>query len=415
MLQPIIAGVIGALTGFASSFALVIAGLLAVGASPQEAASGLLALCVAQALLAGLLSWRSRLPLSFAWSTPGAALLVAAEGSTGSYSAAIGAFIVCGLLILVSGLWGWLGRAMTRIPMPLAGAMLAGILFPICIAPVTAVIEEPLLAAPVIVVWLLLVRWATRWAVPAAMLVAIIGVVVSAGSDWMLGATLSPGFTLTMPTIDPLVIVSLGVPLYIVTMAGQNVPGFAVLSTLGYREVPARRVLASSGLATAVSAPFGGFALNLAALTAALMAGPDSHPDPARRWVAPVAGGVTYVLLGLGAGVATALVAAAPPILIIAVAGLALLGAFTTGLVSAFEAPETRLTAAVTLIVVASGVVVLGIGSAFWGLVVGAIVLLVTRPRRVRDETVDDETVDDETVDDGTVDDGTVHDAGPQE
>lgn len=405
MLQPIIAGVIGALTGFASSFALVIAGLLAVGATPEEAASGLLALCIAQALLAGILSWRSRLPLSFAWSTPGAALLVAAEGSTGSYGAAIGAFIVCGLLILISGLWGRLGRAMTRIPMPLAGAMLAGILFPICIAPVTAVIEEPLLAAPVIVVWLALVRWATRWAVPAAMLVAILGVVVSAGSDWMLGATLSPGFTLTMPTVDPLVIVSLGVPLYIVTMAGQNVPGFAVLTTLGYRDVPARRVLASSGLATAVVAPLGGFALNLAALTAALMAGPDSHPDPARRWVAPVAGGATYVLLGLGAGVATALVAAAPPILIIAVAGLALLGAFTTGLVSAFEAPETRLTAAVTLIVVASGVVVLGIGSAFWGLVVGAIVLLVTRPRRVRDETSHDETVDDETV----------HDAGPQE
>jgi benzoate membrane transport protein len=388
VLQPIIAGVIGALTGFASSFALVVAGLLAVGASPQEAASGLLALCLAQALLAGVLSWRSRLPLSFAWSTPGAALLVAAEGTTGSYGAAIGAFIVCGLLILVSGLWGWLGRAMTRIPMPLAGAMLAGILFPICIAPVTAVLQEPLLAAPVIIVWLLLVRWAPRWAVPAAMLVAIVGVVVSAGSEWMLGATLAPGLTLTMPAFDPLVIVSLGIPLYIVTMAGQNVPGFAVLTTLGYRDVPARRILVASGLATAVSAPLGGYALNLAALTAALMAGPDSHPEPARRWVAPIAGGVTYVLLGLGAGVATALVAAAPPILIIAVAGLALLGAFTTGLVSAFEAPETRLTAAVTLIVVASGVVVLGIGSAFWGLVVGAIVLLVTRRRPVRDEVV---------------------------
>jgi len=386
VLQPIIAGVIGAITGFASSFALVIAGLLAVGASPEEAASGLLALCIAQALLAGLLSLRSRLPLSFAWSTPGAALLIAAEGSTGSYGAAIGAFIVCGLLILVSGLWGWLGRAMTRIPMPLAGAMLAGILFPICIAPVTAVIQEPLLAAPVILVWLLLVRWAPRWAVPAAMLVAIIGVVISAGSDWMLGATLTPGLTLTMPLFDPLVIVSLGVPLYIVTMAGQNVPGFAVLTTLGYRDVPARRILAASGLATAVAAPLGGYAVNLAALTAALMAGPDSHPDPARRWIAPIAGGVTYVLLGLTAGVATALVAAAPLILIIAVAGLALLGAFTTGLVSAFEAPETRLTAAVTLIVVASGVVVLGIGSAFWGLVVGAIVLFVTRPRRVRSE-----------------------------
>ncbi|UTT61953.1 benzoate/H(+) symporter BenE family transporter [Microcella humidisoli] len=381
MLQPIIAGVIGALTGFASSFALVIAGLLAVGASPAEAASGLLALCIGQALLAGLLSWRFRLPLSFAWSTPGAALLVAAEGTTGSYGAAIGAFIVCGLLILVSGLWPWLGRTMTRIPMPLAGAMLAGILFPICIAPVTAVIEQPLLAAPVIVVWLLLVRWLPRWAVPAAMLVAIIGVVVSAGDDWMTGASLAPALTLTMPALDPLVIVSLGLPLYIVTMAGQNVPGFAVLSTLGYREVPARTMLAASGAATALTAPFGGYALNLAAITAALMAGPDSHPDPARRWVAPVAGGVTYVLLGLGAGVATALVAAAPPILIIAVAGLALLSAFATGLVSAFEAPETRLTAAVTLIVVASGVVVFGIGSAFWGLLVGALVMLVTRPR----------------------------------
>lgn len=383
MLQPIIAGVIGAVTGFASSFAIVIAGLLAVGASPDEAASGLLVLCIAQALLAAVLSWQSKLPLSFAWSTPGAALLVAAGGSTGSYGAAIGAFIVCGLLIVVSGLWSWLGRAMTRIPMPLAGAMLAGILFPICIAPVTAVIEEPLLAAPVIIVWLLLVRWWPRWAVPAAMLVAIVGVIVSAGSEWMLGATLTPGFTLTMPELDPFVIVSLGVPLYIVTMAGQNVPGFAVLATLGYRSVPARRMLAASGAATVLAAPFGGYALNLAALTAALMAGPDSHPDPARRWVAPVAGGATYVVLGLGAGVATALVSAAPPILIIAVAGLALLGAFTTGLVSAFEVPETRLTAAVTLIVVASGVVVLGVGSAFWGLIVGALVMLVTRPRRV--------------------------------
>ena len=168
MLQPIIAGVVGALTGFASSFALVIAGLIAVGASPAEAASGLLVLCIAQAVLAGLLSWRFRLPLSFAWSTPGAALLVAAEGTTGSYAAAVGAFLVCGLLIVVSGLWPWLGRAMTRIPMPLAGAMLAGILFPICIAPVTAVIEEPLLAAPVVLVWLLLVRWLPRWACPGS-------------------------------------------------------------------------------------------------------------------------------------------------------------------------------------------------------------------------------------------------------
>ncbi|MFP5289737.1 MAG: benzoate/H(+) symporter BenE family transporter [Actinomycetes bacterium] len=387
MLQPVIAGVIGAVTGFASSFALVIAGLIAVGASPAEAASGLLALCLGQAALAIALSWRYRLPLSFAWSTPGAALLIAAEGTTGSYGAAIGAFLVCGLLIVLTGLWGALGRAMTRIPMPLAGAMLAGILFPICLAPVTAVIDEPLLAIPVVLVWLVLVRLAPRWAVPAAMLVAVVGIAITATGGGMLDAGLAPALVLTLPVLDPLVIVSLGVPLFIVTMAGQNVPGFAVLRTFRFEPVPARAILVASGGMTAAVAALGGYALNLAAITAALMAGPDAHPDPRRRWVAPVAGGVTYVLLGLAAGVATAVVAAAPPILIIAVAGLALLGALTTSLVSAFEAPETRLTAAATLIVVASGVVVAGIGSAFWGLVVGALVLFVTtwRPTRGRE------------------------------
>ena len=387
MLQPVIAGVIGAVTGFASSFALAIAGLIAVGASPAEAASGLLALCLGQAALAIALSWRYRLPLSFAWSTPGAALLIAAEGTTGSYAAAIGAFLVCGLLIVLTGLWGALGRAMTRIPMPLAGAMLAGILFPICLAPVTAVIDEPLLAIPVVLVWLVLVRLAPRWAVPAAMLVAVVGIAITATGSGMLDARLAPALVVTLPVLDPLVIVSLGVPLFIVTMAGQNVPGFAVLRTFRFEPVPARAILVASGGMTAAVAALGGYALNLAAITAALMAGPDAHSDPRRRWVAPVAGGVTYVLLGLAAGVATAVVAAAPPILIIAVAGLALLGALTTSLVSAFEAPETRLTAAATLIVVASGVVVAGIGSAFWGLVVGALVLFVTtwRPTRGRE------------------------------
>lgn len=390
MLQPILAGVIGAVTGFASSFALVVAGLIAVGATPAEAASGLLALCLGQAIIAIALSWRHRLPLSFAWSTPGAALLIAAEGTTGSYAAAIGAFVVAGLLIVLTGLWGPLGRAMTRIPMPLAGAMLAGILFPICLAPVTAVIEEPLLAIPVVLVWLVLVRLAPRWAVPAAMVVAVAAIAITASGSGMLDATVAPGLVLTLPVLDPLVIFSLGVPLYIVTMAGQNVPGFAVLRTFAFEPVPARAILVASGGMTVVTAFFSGFALNLAALSAALMAGPDSHPDPRRRWVAPVAGGVTYVLLGLAAGVATAVVAAAPPILIIAVAGLAMLGAFTTGLVSAFEAPETRLTAAATLIVVASGIVVAGIGSAFWGLIVGAIVLVVTTWRPARRAAAED-------------------------
>src|ERR1700712_1215865 len=225
--QPISAGIVGAITGFASSFALVIAGLRAVGASPAEAASGLLALCVFQGALAIVLGLRYRMPLSIAWSTPGAALLVAAKGTTGSFSAAVAAFLLCGVLLLATGLWPWLARTMTRIPKPIASAMLAGILLPICLAPVQAAVQLPALGLPVVLVWLLLVRLAPRWAVPAAVVVTVIVVAVSRGGNPRAGVSIAPTVKLVLPAIDPLVLVSLGIPLYIVTMAGQNVPGFA--------------------------------------------------------------------------------------------------------------------------------------------------------------------------------------------
>jgi len=381
MIQPITAGIVGALTGFASSFAIVLAGLLAVGATPQEAASGLLVLCILQGVLAILLSWRTRLPLSFAWSTPGAALLVAAQGTTSSFDAAIGAFIVCGALVVLTGLWPALGRAMTSIPVPITGAMLAGILFSLCLAPVRAAVEAPLLAIPILLVWLFLQRYSPRWAIPAAMVVAIAGVAIQAGGSPLSGGSAAPTLALTMPTLDPLVIASLGVPLYVVTMAGQNLPGFAVLRTLGYESIPSRPVLVGSGIATAVAAPFGGHALNLAALSAAIMAGPDAHPDRERRWIAAVSGGVSYLVLGLVAGAASAFIETASPLLIEAVAGLALISAFVTGLVSAFTPAAHRLAAAATFLVVASGVTISGVGSAFWGLLAGGAVYLWTRPR----------------------------------
>lgn len=376
MLQPIVAGVIGAVTGFASSFAIVIAGLRAVGATAEQAASGLLILCVASAVIAMLYSWRFRMPLSFAWSTPGAALLIAADAVTDDFAAAIGAFIVCGALIVLTGLWPALGRLMTGIPTPIAGAMLAGILFPMCLAPVTASIEVPTLALPIVIVWLLLYRLAPRWAVPAAMLVTAVVVAIAAGTDWLTGARLAPHVELVAPVFDPLVIVSLGVPLYIVTMAGQNVPGFAVLTTFGYPAPPAAPILVGTGVLSAAGAFGGAHAVNLAALSAAIMAGPDAHADRDRRWIASFSAGVTYIVLGLTASVSTALVTAAPPVLITAVAGLALFGAFITGIVSAFEQSDHRLVAAITFLVVASGVVIAGIGSAFWGLVAGGIVML---------------------------------------
>ena len=383
IVHPITAGIIASITGFAGSFALLIAGLRAVGATEAEAASGLLVLCIFQGVLAIGLSLRYRMPLSFAWSTPGAALLVAAHKTTGDFHAAVGAFLLCGVLLLATGLWPWLARTMTRIPRPIASAMLAGILFPICLAPVEAAVQLPLLALPPIVVWLVLTRFAPRWAVAAAVVVTAVAVVLS--GPHIAAVHLLPTIRFVLPGFDPLVLVGLGIPLYIVTMAGQNVPGFAVLRTFGYENPPARAMLTAAGLATTIGSVFGAYALNLSAITAAMMAGPDAHPDPDRRWIATVSSGTAYLVLGLGAGAATALVSASPPILIEAVAGLALLGALISSVTAALEEPQHRIVAIVTFLVVASGIQLLNIGSAFWGLIVGAIVMLVlTAGRRAR-------------------------------
>jgi benzoate membrane transport protein len=375
VLQSISAGFVAAISGFATSFALVIAGLIAVGASPGQAASGLLALSLAIAVVSTVGALWLRVPLAIAWSTPAAAVLLAAAGHGIQFSDAVGAFLVSAALVVVTGLWPWLARAVTSIPKPLASAMLAGVLFPICLAPIQAVATLPLLAAPIVIVWLILFRLAPRWAVPAAMVVAIIAILVSAGTDWLAEAEIAPQLTFVAPTFDPFTILSLGLPLYIVTMAGQNIPGFVVMQTNGY-EVRPRFALVATGLGSAAANVFGGHAINLGAITAAIMAGDESHPDRARRWTSTLTNGLLYIPLGLGSGVAVALINAAPTILVTAVAGLAVLGALVTSVVGALEQPEHRITAIITFLVVASGIVVLGIGSAFWGLLVGGIVML---------------------------------------
>lgn len=365
---------------------LVLAGLRAVGATPAEAASGLLTLCVCQAALAIVLSLVFRIPLSFAWSSPGAALLIAAHATTHNFGAAVGAFLVCGVLIAITGLWPALTRAITRIPTPIASAMLAGILFPICLAPIEASVKLPLLALPIVLVWLILFGLAPRWAVPAALVVTIVVVGITAGTGWLHGSLVAPQLAFVPPSFPPLVIVSLGIPLFLVTMAGQNVPGFAVLKTFGYEDPPARIILVSSGLVSAVGSLFGAHVVNLAALSAAIMAGPDSHSDRSKRWIASLTGGVTYVLLGLAAGLAASLVSATPPLLITTVAGLAMLGALVSAVAASLEDPNNRIVAIATFLVVASGIVIVGIGSPFWGLLVGGIVMLwLTWNRRRRE------------------------------
>ncbi|EXG80394.1 benzoate/H(+) symporter BenE family transporter [Cryptosporangium arvum] len=386
MLQPVLAGVVTALVGFASSFAVVIAGLRAVGADPAEASSGLLALCVATGVTAVWLSVRYRTPMTIAWSTPGAALLVSTGAVDGGFPAAVGAFLVAALLVVAAGLFGPLARWIAAIPAPVASAMLAGVLLDLCLSPVRAVVETPLLALPVIVVWALLTRFARAWAVPAALVVAAAGVAITR-FDEGLDATLRPTVALTAPTFELGAVVSIALPLFLVTMAAQNVPGMAVMASYGYRP-PLRPALVTTGLGSAIAAPFGGHAINLAAISAALAAGPDAHPDPERRWIASVSAGVGMTLLGLGAGLATALVVLAPPVLIEAVAGLALLAALGAALTAALTSADSlsggREAAVVTFVVTASGVTLAGVGAAFWGLLAGGAILLLFRRRSDR-------------------------------
>ncbi|RQX03607.1 benzoate/H(+) symporter BenE family transporter, partial [Micromonospora globispora] len=277
-LQPVLAGVVTALVGFASSFTVVLAGLRAVGASDAQAASGLLVLCVAAGLCAVWLGLRHRLPMAIAWSTPGAALLVATGPVPGGWPAAVGAFLVAGLLIVAAGLVPALGRAVAAIPAPIASAMLAGVLLPLCTAPVRALIEVPRLAGPVVLTWLVLHRFARRWAVPAALAVAAVMIALTTPGSGPDRLDLAPAVVLTEPAWTVSAVVGLALPLFLVTMAAQNVPGTAVLAGYGY-QAPLGSALRVTGLATALGAPAGGHAVNLAAITAALAAGPDAHPD----------------------------------------------------------------------------------------------------------------------------------------
>ncbi len=374
MIHPISAGFVAAISGFASSFVLVIAGLQAVGASDAQAASGLFAVCIAVAVANVVAALVLRIPLAFAWSTPGAAVLLATTTPRLEFSDAVGAFLVSAALVTLCGLWPKLARAITRIPRPLANALLAGVLLPICLAPVEAVATLPLLAAPIVIVWLVLYRLAPRWAVPAAMLVAIVAILIAAGTDWIGTSAVAPQLTFVAPTFDPFTILSLGLPLFVVTMAGQNVPGFVVMSTNGY-VAPPRFAFVTAGLGSGAAALFGSHSINLGAITAAIMAGPESHTPKDKRWIATLTNGLLYVPLGFGAGLATALITAAPSILVTAVAGLAVLGALITSIVNALEAPEHRMAAIVTFLVVVSQVVLLGIGSAMWGLLAGGVVM----------------------------------------
>ncbi|GAA1732913.1 benzoate/H(+) symporter BenE family transporter [Microbacterium paludicola] len=374
-----LAGVTTALVGFASSSAVVLAGLQAAGASPAQAASGLVALCLTQALGMLWLVQRTKLPVVLAWSTPGAALLAAGTVPDGGWPAAVGAFAIAGVLIVLTGLWPALARAVGAIPATIAQAMLAGVLVALCLAPVRALVDQPLDILPIVLVWLVLIRFAPTLASPAAFAVGLIVLGVEAALHGGVDGPVLPALELVPPAFTWQAAVGIALPLYVVTMASQNVPGSAVLASYGYR-VPWRESMVVTGVGTLAGAPFGGHAINLAAITAALAASPDTHPDPSQRWRAVRVSALVYLVLAALSTALTTLVGVAPGVLA-AVAGLALLPTLASSLRAAMAEEGGRIPPVITFVVAASGISVLGVGAAFWALLAGLVAHVLLRRR----------------------------------
>ncbi|MGV8856232.1 MAG: benzoate/H(+) symporter BenE family transporter [Devosia sp.] len=376
--QPVMAGALAAVVGYASTFTLVLAALTAAGASPQQAGSGLMSVCIALGILNIVVSARMRVPVSFAWTTPGMAFLLTVGEPVGGFPAVAGAFLVTAALILLTGLIKPLARLMAAIPAPIANAMLAGMLLTLCLAPITAVAQMPMLALPILLAWIIGLRFARRYAVPIAVLVT--GILLATTTHLPPGALDGswPALVPVMPAFTLDAMVRIALPLFIVTMASQNLPGLAVMQANGFVLAPAPLFIVT-GLASAATAFFGGQTSNLAAITAAICAGPEAHPDKDKRWPAPIAAGVVYLLLALAASLAAAFIAASPPLLIQAVAGLALLSSLSAALAGALVHEETRLPAIFTFVITASGITMMGVGAPFWGLVGGIGMLILLR------------------------------------
>ena len=370
------AALVAALVGIAGALAVVLAAAQAVGATPAQTTSWVTALCLSMALTSGYLSWRHRMPIITAWSTPGAAVIAATAGAV-QMDAAVGAFLLAGVLVVLTALVAPLDRAIRRIPMGVAAGMLAGVLVRFVLLMVEALPTAPLLVLPLLVVFLV----ARLKSPSAAMLLVIVAGTVLAWGLGMVGQwpplELS-SLTLVAPRFDVGALVGLGVPLFLVTMASQNLPGAAVLKASGY-EPPFSSALLATGLASIVIALFGAHTINLAAITAAICTGPDAHPDPTKRWWTGIAYLFVYAgLAALGAAL-VGLFAVLPAALVATIAGLGLIGSLTGALGTAVANEQERFAAVVTFVVTASGLAVAGIGSAFWGLVAGLLVLALDR------------------------------------
>ena len=375
--SAVVAGFVTVLVGFASAAVIVFQAAGAVGSTEAQVGSWMLALGLGMGLTCTLLSLRYRAPIVTAWSTPGAALLVT-SGAGLSIEEATGAFLVSAALITLVGFSGWFERAMDRIPVPIASGMLAGVLLRFGLGLFTAMSTQMLLALAMFLAYLAARRLAPRYAVIMALLVGVAIALVQGllHVDAVRLALARPVWV--TPRFTPGAVVGVALPLFVVTMASQNVPGVAVIRASGYT-VPISPLIGWTGLANLVLAPFGGFSVNLAAITAAICMGREAHEDPRRRYVAAVFAGIFYLIVGIFGATVVAIFLAFPAELVAAIAGLALLATIGNGLASAVGSENQREPALVTFLVTASGIAPAGIGSAFWGLVAGVMTLAILR------------------------------------
>jgi len=372
-------GLLAAFVGYAASFAIVLAGITAMGASPAQAATGLFFATLGMGLCSVWLPAVTRIPAAVAWSTPGAAFLASTAALPGGFAEAVGALIVCAALIVITGFVPALGRIVAAIPKPIANGLLAGVLLKLCFAPALALGTIPLLVLPVLIAWLVGLAWTRLAAMPFAV-IAFLGVLfVTTDLSAMAqagGAVWFPELAVVTPAFSLQSVISLALPLYLVTMAGQNIPGFAVLELNGYT-VARQPLIRKTGLVSLAIAPFGAIPVNMSAITAAMMAGEDAGRDPARRHWAAITSGLAYTTLAFAAGAVASLASLAPAALITAVAGLALIPAFVGATAAAFGDPRQLEAPAMTFLIAASGMTLFGIGGAVWGLVVGALIWIV--------------------------------------
>lgn len=376
-LSAVIAGFVTVLVGFTSSAVIVFQAAQAFGATPAQVTSWMWALCMGMAVTCIILSLRYKIPVVTAWSTPGAALLIGAADGI-SMPEAVGAFMLSALLITVSGFSGWFARIFNRIPMSLASAMLAGVLFRFGLDAFISIKTQPVMVLSMLISYLIMRRVLPRYAVLSALL---IGTLIAYSQhalhldtiNWELGKPV-----LILPVFSMTAFIGVALPLFIVTMTSQNAPGIAAMRACGY-EAPISPVVGWTGVSTFILAPFGAHALNFAAITAAICMGREAHEDPAKRYVAAVFAGIFYLIVGIFAAAITSLFAAFPKELILALAGIALLGTIGNGLANALGKEGEREPALIAFLVTASGLSMLNIGSAFWGLVAGVLAMLMMK------------------------------------